>query len=211
MSKKAYKFWYIVHIYNSNCIPTIKMIQLGIFSLSHARGVNLKSYLTILIRTNGIQFKWNHIDCLWDVLHELKSFKYTQSVYVCWFGIVAASKALFTDSCRWQNFRPSLLRLVHKRLGRKFCHLQRSVNSTLTTIPFEPGFLWEFVLLKLKICSLYHEKLFIQKFNDMITQVLNGYFSASDIMEAVRGHFLFYAMDFCGSLKFLNSKPVHFR
>ena len=65
----------------------------------------------------------------------------------------------------------------------------------LTTIPVELGFLWAFELLKLKICSLYHEKLFIQTFDDMITQILNRYFSASDIMEAVRGHFLFYVMD----------------
>ena len=48
------------------------------------------------------------------------------------------TKVLFTDRCRWQNFRSSLLRLVNncvftrrKRLGRKFCLLQRSVNSTL--------------------------------------------------------------------------------
>ena len=58
--------------------------------------------------------------------------------------------------------------------------------------------------LKLKTCSLYHEKLFIQKFNDMITQVLNEFFSASDIMEEVRGRFCYYTMDFRGSLKFLN-------
>ena len=31
----------------------------------------------------------------------------------------------------------------------------------LTTISFEPRFMWEFFLLNLKICSLYHEKLFI--------------------------------------------------
>ena len=50
------------------------------------------------------------------------------------------------------------------------------MNPNLTTIPVEPGFLWEFVLLSLITCSLYHEKLFIQKFNDMITQVLNNFF-----------------------------------
>ena len=37
-------------------------------------------------------------------------------------------------------------------------------NPYLTTIPVEPGFLWHFVRLSLKTCSLYHEKLFIQKF-----------------------------------------------
>ena len=57
------------------------------------------------------------------------------------------------------------------------------------------GFLWEFAFLKFKTCSFYHEKLFKQKFNDMITQVLNGFYSAYDIMEAVRGHFLFYTMN----------------
>ena len=46
----------------------------------------------------------------------------------------------------------------------------------LTTIPVEPGFLWEFVLLYLKTCSLYHEKLFIKKFYDMITKVHNNFF-----------------------------------
>ena len=46
----------------------------------------------------------------------------------------------------------------------------------LTTISVDLGFLWDFEVLKLKICSLYHEKLFIQKFNDTITQVLNRFF-----------------------------------
>jgi hypothetical protein len=36
--------------------------------------------------------------------------------------------------------------------------------GNLSTIPVEPGFLWDFVFLSLKTCSLYHEKLFIQKF-----------------------------------------------
>ena len=64
--------------------------------------------------------------------------------------------------------------------------------SNLTTIPVEPEFLWPFVLLSLKTCSLYHEKLFIQKFKVIGSQVLNNFLSASDIMEAVRGHFCFY-------------------
>ena len=34
----------------------------------------------------------------------------------------------------------------------------------LTTISVDLGFLWHFVLLKLKTCLLYHENLFIQKF-----------------------------------------------
>jgi hypothetical protein len=41
--------------------------------------------------------------------------------------------------------------------------------ENLTTIPVELGFLWHFVLLSLKTCSLYHEKLFIQKFKDIKT------------------------------------------
>ena len=59
----------------------------------------------------------------------------------------------------------------------------------LTTISVELGFLWDFVLLLLKTCSLYHEKLFIQVVNDISSQVFNNFFSASDIMEAVRGCF----------------------
>ena len=35
----------------------------------------------------------------------------------------------------------------------------------------------------------------IQKVNDMNTQVLNDFFSVSDIMEAVRGHLCFYDMN----------------
>ena len=42
----------------------------------------------------------------------------------------------------------------------------------LTTIPVDLGFLWYFEVLKLKTCSLYHEKLLLQKFNDMYAQVL---------------------------------------
>ena len=53
-------------------------------------------------------------------------------------------------------------------------------------------FLLSFEILKLKTCSLYHEKLLLQKFNDMITQDFAYLFSASDIMEAVRGRFCFY-------------------
>ena len=36
------------------------------------------------------------------------------------------------------------------------------VEYNLTTITVELGFLGKFVLLSLKTCSLYHEKLFIQ-------------------------------------------------
>ena len=59
----------------------------------------------------------------------------------------------------------------------------------LTTITTGPGFLWEFVRLSLKTCSLYHENLFIQVVNDISSQVFNSFFSASDIMEAIKGHF----------------------
>ena len=61
--------------------------------------------------------------------------------------------------------------------------------SNLTTITTGPGFLWEFARLSLKTCSLCHEKLFIQVVNDISSQVFNNFFSASDIMEAVRGRF----------------------
>ena len=63
------------------------------------------------------------------------------------------------------------------------------LETNLTTITTGPGFLGNFVLLLLKTCSLYHEKLFIQVVNDISSQVFNNFFSASDIMEAVRGHF----------------------
>ena len=59
--------------------------------------------------------------------------------------------------------------------------------TNLTTITTGPGFLGNFVLLLLKTCSLYHEKLFIKVVNDISTQVFNNFFSASDLMEAVRG------------------------
>ena len=62
----------------------------------------------------------------------------------------------------------------------------------LTTISTELGFLWEFVRLSLRTCTFYHEKLFIQVVNDIRTQVFNNFFSASDIMEAVRGRLCFY-------------------
>ena len=62
----------------------------------------------------------------------------------------------------------------------------------LTTITTGPGFLGNFVLLLLKTCSLYHEKLFIQDVNDISSQVFNNFFSASDFMEAVRGRLCFY-------------------
>ena len=62
-------------------------------------------------------------------------------------------------------------------------------NCHLTTITTGPGFLGNFVRLSLKTCSRYHEKLFIQVVNDISSQVFNNFFSASDIMEAVRGRF----------------------
>ena len=71
--------------------------------------------------------------------------------------------------------------MLQKCVGRSLIHL--------TTITTGPGFLGNFVLLLLKTCSLYHEKLFIQVVNDISSQVFNNFFSASDIMEAVRGRF----------------------
>ena len=71
-------------------------------------------------------------------------------------------------------------------------YFYRARISGLTTISTELGFLGDFVLLLLKTCSLYHEKLFIQDVNDISSQVFNNFFSASDIMEAVRGRLCFY-------------------
>ena len=65
---------------------------------------------------------------------------------------------------------------------------QKSIFN-LTTISTELGFLWEFVCLSLKTWSLYDEKLFILVVSDISTPVFNKFFSASDIMEAVRGRF----------------------
>ena len=48
---------------------------------------------------------------------------------------------------------------------------QWSMNN-LTTISVVVGVSTESELLKLKPCSLYHENLLLQKFNDMYTQVL---------------------------------------
>ena len=39
-----------------------------------------------------------------------------------------------------------------------------------------------------------HDNLLLKKSSDMITQVLEYFFSASDIMAAIRGHFRFYGM-----------------
>ena len=47
------------------------------------------------------------------------------------------------------------------------------LNTHLTTYPVQLGFLWEFELLKLKTCSLYHEK---QKFKVISSQVLDNFF-----------------------------------
>ena len=75
-------------------------------------------------------------------------------------------------------------------MGKTF--QKTKIKHLLTTMPVEPGFLWDFVLLSLKTCSLYHEKLFLQKFKVISSQVLNNISFCSDIMEAVRGRFCFY-------------------
>ena len=69
---------------------------------------------------------------------------------------------------------------------------KRVLQTNLTTITTGPGFLGKFVRLSLKTCSLYHEKLFIQVVNDISSQFFKNFFSASNIMEAVRGRFCFY-------------------
>ena len=71
---------------------------------------------------------------------------------------------------------------------------KEKTKDYLTTIPVVVEVQTKSEILKLKTCSLYHENLLIQKFNEMNTQVLKYFFSASDIMEAVRGHFCFYGM-----------------
>jgi hypothetical protein len=60
------------------------------------------------------------------------------------------------------------------------------------------GFLLKFEVLKLKTCSLYHEKLFIQTLSDMINQILNRFFSASDFhtfYDSKKKHFEFSNQD----------------
>ena len=41
---------------------------------------------------------------------------------------------------------------------------KKILTCYLTTISVELGFLWDFVLLKLKTCSLYHENIFNSTF-----------------------------------------------
>ena len=77
------------------------------------------------------------------------------------------------------------------QLGFTGCRLNGRLIH-LTTISTEPKVLWEFGLQKLKTCSFYHENLFLQKVKVISTQVLNNFFSASDIMEAVRGCFVLW-------------------
>ena len=93
----------------------------------------------------------------------------------------------------------SLLKLCHIYKKQKYYEFKyfRMVhfNVSALTIPVEPGFLWHFVHLSLKTCSPYHEKQYIQKFKVISSQFPNNFFSASDIMEAVRGRFCFYGMN----------------
>ena len=62
------------------------------------------------------------------------------------------------------------------KLKKNLNSINQNLPAHLTTISVELGFLWDFVLLSLKTCSLYHEKLFIQKFKDISSQVLNNFF-----------------------------------
>ena len=64
----------------------------------------------------------------------------------------------------------------------------------LTTIPVVVGDLGKYGLLKLKTCPLYHENLLLQNLMTCIPRLLN-IFSASDIMEAVRGRLHSYGMN----------------
>ena len=88
----------------------------------------------------------------------------------------------------WTNFTKFIIVLsLTITLGNMTCSMFH-----LSTIPVELWFLWDFEVHKLKTCSLYHKNLLLQKFNEAYTQVLIYFFSASDIMEAVRGCFRFY-------------------
>ena len=100
--------------------------------------------------------------------------------------IVYSNKSISVRKCANPRTRVGALTGLQKPLGRG------AVLRSNYTIPVDPVFLWHFVLLSLKTYSLYHEKLFIQKLKVISCQVLNNFFSASDIMEAVRGRFCFY-------------------
>ena len=72
------------------------------------------------------------------------------------------------------NFNTKGAKVLVKEKGQK-CnyYFYRAKNP----VEFRPS--------KTQTCSLYHENLFIQKVKVISTQVLNNFFSASDIMEAV--------------------------
>ena len=55
---------------------------------------------------------------------------------------------------------------------QKCGNLPQCEGDHLTTIPVVVGVSGSSSLLKLKTCSLYHENLLLQKFNEMIAQVL---------------------------------------
>ena len=91
--------------------------------------------------------KWLPTKVLFTDVYNDKTFVYR--FFVLWIdstcsysydaeSINQSFNILFTDFWRWQNFHPSLVDGLYtvitrrKRLGLKFCHLQRSVNSTLS-------------------------------------------------------------------------------
>ena len=79
-----------------------------------------------------------------------------------------------------ENYFLSIRPQVVENFQVWFMKFSNEEYKYLTTITVELGFLWDFVLFKLKTCSLYHENLFIQKFKVISSQVLNNFFSASD-------------------------------
>ena len=79
------------------------------------------------------------------------------------------SKLNFSSTVRSINFN-------YPFYSKDFARLANLINDHLTTITTEPRFLWDFVRLSLKTCSLYHEKLFIQVVNDISSQVFNKLF-----------------------------------
>ena len=130
-------------------------------------------------------------------------FRYSQKVTKSWKNLPLYLTLLCNFKKRGRFFSnrlafsqyPNFMKWCHlsfwKVIRSKYLLSDLRNRENLTTISLELGFLWDFVRLLLKTCSLYHEKLFIQVVNDISSQVFNNFFSASDIMEAVRGRLCF--------------------
>ena len=78
-----------------------------------------------------------------------------------------------TTPCSAVSFVPLAIWLRSFNLLYLICdETQNTLIVNLTNIPVVIGVSGKSDLLKLKTCALYHENLILQKFNDMITQVL---------------------------------------